>query len=83
MFIFGLIFFLLILIWTISLGIFVVVTLTDDMDVLERMFNPITMYYNSNLNIFGVTVLTIIDYTIFFPAAILFWFYKLCTFGRR
>ena len=82
-FILGLIFCVLILTWVVSLGIFFAATITEDFDELEDMFNPIAMYDNSNLNIFGVTVLTIICYIIFFPAAILFWFYKLCTFGRR
>ena len=46
--------------------------------------NPIFLYdYHSNLNWFGVILLTLF-YNLLCPVAtIIYWFYKLCTVGRK
>lgn len=83
MFALGIIVILLIFTWLVSTGISFAAILEYDIDELENIFNPIAMYDNSDLNIFGVIALTIIGYIVLLPMAVIFWFYKLCTVGRR
>ena len=49
----------------------------------EAMLNPITIYKNHKVNVFGCIVLTLFCNITLCPAAICYWFYKLCTVGRR
>lgn len=79
----SLLLFALVVVWFCTFCVCVVTLLMDETDGLYIMFNPIGMYNNSKFNIFGVTTLTIINYILFLPAACLFWFYELCTWGRR
>ena len=69
--------------WIASAGPFLGHILSYDIDSLEDMFNPIAIYDNGDFNIFGVIFLPIISTVAFLPAAILYWFYKLCTVGRN
>lgn len=45
--------------------------------------NPKWIYRHTKTNWFGTTLLTILVNVIFGPAALCYWFYKLCTVGRR
>ena len=45
--------------------------------------NPMWIYNRYNVNIIGVLVLTIIINLICPIGSIIYWFYKLCTIGRR
>jgi hypothetical protein len=50
----------------------------------DDTFNPLLVYEaNPNINVFGCTLLTLFNTIIFLPWAIIYWFYKLCTVGRR
>lgn len=51
-------------------------------DLLEWL-NPIWIYRNYKVNFFGTFVICVV-YNLFCPvASICYWFYKLCTVGRR
>lgn len=76
--------FLLGAVWICSIGPFIGAIISDGFDMLEYIFNPVVIYHNSdNLNIFGVICLVTISTIGFLPVALIFWFYKLCTVGRR
>lgn len=44
---------------------------------------PDIIYHNTKLNYFGVGVVCLILNLFFLPMALCYWFYKLCTVGRR
>lgn len=69
--------------WIASIGPLLGYSLDYGVESLEDIFDPIVKYENSDFNLFGVIVLTVILNTVFMPMAIVFWFYKLCTIGRR
>lgn len=69
--------------WIASTGPLLGYSLDYGVESLEDIFDPIIKYENGDFNLFGVIVLTVILNTIFMPMAIVFWFYKLCTVGRR
>ena len=74
---------LLILFWIASIGPLLAHISGYGIDVLEDMFNPVVIYNSGKFNIFGIICLTIISTIAFLPMALVFWFYKLCTLGRR
>ena len=45
--------------------------------------NPKWIYNHTKTNWFGTTCLAILANLAFGPAALCYWFYKLCTVGRR
>ena len=45
--------------------------------------NPKWIYNHTKTNWFGTICLTILVNAIFGPTALCYWFYKLCTVGRR
>lgn len=45
--------------------------------------NPIVIYEHIKINWFGTILLTILTNVVCAPLAILYWFYKLCTVGRK
>ena len=45
--------------------------------------NPKWVYNHTKTNWFGTICLTILTNAVFGPAALCYWFYKLCTVGRR
>ena len=47
------------------------------------IFNPKAIYKNMKVNWFGAYLLAIVAFICMTPAAIIYWFYKLCTVGRR
>lgn len=50
---------------------------------MEGGFNPIQVYKDCNVNWFGCAMLVLSAHTLFLIAAIVYWFYKLCTCGRE
>lgn len=44
---------------------------------------PDVIYHNTKLNYFGVGVVCLALNLFFLPMALCYWFYKLCTVGRR
>ena len=50
----------------------------------DEVFNPLIVYeVNPNINVFGCILLTLFGTIIFLPWAIIYWFYKFCTVGRK
>ena len=50
---------------------------------METGFNPIRVYKEYKVNWFGCVMLVLLAHILFLPIAIIYWFYKLCTCGRR
>ena len=50
---------------------------------LDDSLNPIAIYREYEVNVFGCIVLTILGHLIIPWIALFYWFYKLCTVGRR
>lgn len=50
---------------------------------MEIGFNPIRVYKENNVNWFGCIMLVLLAHILFLPIAIIYWFYKICTCGRR
>ena len=50
---------------------------------LDELFNPITIYKEHKVNYFGAFLITLFSNCFLFIYAICFWFYKLCTVGRK
>ena len=48
-----------------------------------NIFNPKNIYKNIEVNWFGAYLLATIAFICMTPAAIIYWFYKICTIGRR
>lgn len=48
-----------------------------------HFLRPDTIYHNTKLNYFGVGVVCLALNLLFLPMAFCYWFYKLCTIGRR
>ena len=44
---------------------------------------PDVIYHNAKLNYFGVGIVCLALNLFFLPMALCYWFYKLCTVGRR
>lgn len=83
----GLEFTLLIIVWHIAGLVFTLiigsnaehVRLSSGMEYV----NPVFIYSNVKVNAFGAIVLALV-YHVFLPIpAVCYWFYKLCTFGRK
>lgn len=48
-----------------------------------NFLQPDVIYHNTKLNYFGVGVVCLALNLFFLPMAFCYWFYKLCTVGRR
>lgn len=48
-----------------------------------NFLRPDIIYHNTKLNYFGVGVVCLALNLLFLPLALCYWFYKLCTVGRR
>ena len=48
-----------------------------------QWINPVVIYDNVHVNWFGCIVLTILAHIVAGPWACFYWFYKLCTVGRK
>ena len=55
----------------------------DNWDIIPEMLDPIVVYKNKKVNYFGCFVIVFIHHILFLPIAIGYWFYKLCTIGRK
>ena len=73
---------LIIAIWMCSIGPFLCKISTEGVNSLEEFFNLVDMYRYGEVNVFGAGLLTIICTICFFPMAVVYWIYKLCTVGR-
>lgn len=67
----------------IVLNIVVLCNVMDQDISYENLLNPIVIYKNHKVNIFGCIVLTLLGNIAFCLAAPFYWFYKLCTVRRR
>ena len=74
-----------IIIISIIIQIIILFGATTDLneDFYNKLFNPITIYKNHNVNYFGAFLITIFSNCFLFGHAICYWFYKLCTVGRK
>lgn len=66
------------LLWWIA---FIEVSIVDGIGVC--FCNPKWIYNHTKTNWFGATCLTILANVAFGPVALIYWFYKLCTVGRK
>jgi hypothetical protein len=74
------VFIIIILVYVFINGIF----LFDlSIEHMEAAFNPIQVYKESKLNWFGCIMLVLLAHILFLPISLIYWFYKLCTCGRR
>ena len=75
--------------WMYLLCMYGVFTFLIDMAILayrgaaEECLNPVIIYKNCRVNIFGCIMLTIAGHLLCPWIAPFYWFYKLCTVGRR
>ena len=74
-----------ILITSILIYVFINIILLINLSIedMETDFNPIRVYKENNVNWFGCIMLVLLAHILFLPIAIIYWFYKLCTCGRR
>lgn len=75
--------FIIIVLWIGSTGPLIGYAIDYGFEDLEDFFDPVVRCDIEDFNLFGVIVITILLNIAFAPMAILFWFYKLCTVGRR
>ena len=75
------------IIYTVATGLinmFIMAACLDNGDVVGlRWINPIIIYNNVPVNWFGCIVLTILAHIVAGPWVVFYWFYKLCTIGRK
>ena len=55
----------------------------NELGSVENFINPINVYRLNKVNVFGCILLTILGNVMFPYYAIGYWFYKLCTVGRK
>jgi hypothetical protein len=48
-----------------------------------NFLQPNIIYHNTKLNYFGAGVVCLVLNLFYLPMALCYWFYKLCTVGRR
>ena len=53
------------------------------MEEMATGFNPIQVYKSYKVNWFGCIMLVLLAHTFFLIMAVVYWFYKLCTVGRK
>ena len=79
--------FFILLAWS-AAGLFATAALLEVSDLLEKLesfeyLNPFWIYKNTRTNIIGTIFLTVL-YNILSPgASFCYWFYKICTIGRK
>ena len=56
---------------------------SNELGSIENFINPINVYRLNEVNVFGCILLTILGNIMFPYYAICYWFYKLCTVGRK
>lgn len=55
----------------------------SSMEEMATGFNPIQVYKSYKVNWFGCIMLVLLAHTLFLIMAVVYWFYKLCTVGRK
>lgn len=66
------------------LHLFIIMVSLENGDIVGlQWINPIVIYDNVHVNWFGCIVLTILAHIVAGPWVCLYWFYKLCTVGRK
>lgn len=75
-------YFNLLFVWSI-LGVTIFVSVMDGYNVGLRILNPKCIYEVTNVNYFGCAVLTILLNLLCPIVTICYWFYILCTVGRK
>lgn len=74
----------IIAIYSIITGIIIIVLVVGSyFEIGLQWINPIVIYDNVHVNWFGCIVLTVLAHIVAGPWACLYWFYKLCTIGRK
>ena len=63
--------------------IFTCIFCEDDNCIVFENLNPVYIYNNRRVNWFGAIMLTLFANLLCPLLSISFWFYKLCTIGRR
>lgn len=75
------------IVYTVATGLinmFIMAACLDNGDVVGLQWvNPIVIYDNVPVNWFGCIVLTILAHIAAGPWVVFYWFYKLCTIGRK
>ena len=75
------------IVYTVATGLinmFIMAACLDNGDVVGlQWINPIVIYDNDPVYWFGCIVLTILAHIAAGPWVIFYWFYKLCTIGRK
>lgn len=61
----------------------VIILLYLSIEDMETSFNPIRVYKENNVNWLGCIMLVLLAHILFLPISLIYWFYKLCTCGRR
>ena len=59
------------------------VIMVSEVGIGLQWINPVVIYDNVHVNWFGCIVLTILAHIVAGPWACFYWFYKLCTIGRK
>lgn len=75
----------ILILWTIVGAVFIVNTMSDtriDNGTLDFL-NPVWIWNNFQVNIFGCIMLTLLFNLLIPLVSLCYWFYKLCTIGRR
>ena len=60
-----------------------IILFNANIEVMESAYNPIQIYKEHNVNWFGCALIVLAEHILFIIPAIIYWFYKLCTVGRR
>lgn len=67
----------------VAIFINIVFLIKTSVDVWEEVFNPINIYQEHEVNWFGCILLTLLHNILLFLPSFCYWFYKLCTIGRK
>jgi hypothetical protein len=74
----------LIMLYTMTSILFLVIIIDDESFRFANTFNPIENYKRwKQFNWFGIIIITLALNIIFLPFAVLYWLYKLLTVGRK
>lgn len=74
----------IITIYSILTGIIIIVlAIGGGFEIGLQWINPVIIYNNVRVNWFGCIILTILAHIGAGPWACFYWFYKLCTIGRK
>lgn len=75
---------LALIIWTVVTTFFCLIFLAENCLMGFQWINPLYIYETVRVNWFGCIVLTILAHLAAGPIiSIIYWFYKLCTVGRK